>query len=326
MLLIGVLAATSAAEAQDAGTPSPSVDAGIAAPAAGGDAGTDGAVLSPPEAPPPPEPPPPQPPPEPAPPPAQPTPPPAWGSGQPGADFEQPPAPPAPERLPVRLAARPLTLPDAMARIDAQFSITSQERDALDRQSYVSFLGIVGFAITDDIELGAIALPLQIAPDGHIEEPGVYGLFRFLSGDFELGAMLEARVPLREEDSVQVGAALRGVLHAGDDVRLDAALAFYEAFSDPFGTAIQIPITLTIQTSEAFFVGAQTGLDVQNYHAGFGDGARGNSFLTAGVFLGGTLRSWRGPSADLRLGWFLPSVTDGTALWVLGFSGTFFIY
>lgn len=229
-------------------------------------------------------------------------------------------------------ASRPLTLPDGMARIDALFTVTSVDpAGPLDRQSFVSFLGAMGFAIDDDIELGVIALPVMLAPEGHYGPPGVYGLFRFARTDVvEAGVLVDGRVPLAipssDEDAFVGTIGVPVLLRLSAALRLDTGLTLYTSFTDPFGSRLSFPLTLTVQTSEAFFVGVTSGLDVYHFHDGFGDTDRGNAFIPAGLFLGGTLRSSRGPAGDLRLGWLLPSVTDGTEHWVFGFGGSFYIY
>lgn len=256
-------------------------------------------------------------------PPAAPPPTAAPAAPPPATARQAPPALARPPAQPVRHALRPLALPAGTARIDAAFQITSQDRDALGRQSYVSFLGVIGYGVTDDLELGAIALPLQVSPEGHFGDPGAYALYRFVEGDVEAGGWIEARVPVREESAFTAGASARLLVRASESVRIDGGVSYLVAFRDP-EEAMQLgfPVSVAFHSSETFFLGVSTGFDLENFH----DSDRANAYIPAGVFLGGTLRGDGGPSGDLRLGWFLPSATDGTRLWVLGFGGSFFIY
>lgn len=264
-----------------------------------------------------------------------PAPSPASASAAPPAPVPAPPAasPPAaetpPPRLPTPFALRPLTLPHGMLRLDATFHITSEERVAgADRQTYVSLLGVAAYGVTDDIELGLIALPLQVAPEGRYDDPGAYGLFRLLSIDrLELGLGIEASVPVRDESAFANALSLRVLWRPADIVRVDTGAYLVALYHDPIRTSLRFPLVVTVQLTDGFFVGAQTGLDAE-YLSGADEaaGRRQNAYVPAGVFLGGTLPGDGGPTGDLRLGVFLPSVTDGLEVWQLGFGGSFYIY
>lgn len=250
------------------------------------------------------------------------------GAERPPEPWGQPAASPPPQVLPMRYAERPLTLPRGTVRIDATFAITSQEREALDRQTYVSFLGVAGFGVTDDIELGVIALPLQISPEGRFNDPGLYGLLRILSTDsLDLGLQLEATVPVRDSSAFSNALSGRVLWRASEIFRLDFAASLVAFYQDPIETSLRFPIVGTFQLTESFFLGVQTGLDV-DYVSGADEraGRKQNAFIPAGVFVGGSLRGEEGPTGDLRLGVFLASVTDGFDLWQLGFGGNFYIY
>ncbi len=330
LMALALVSAGGVARAQDAGTAPPdagvppaedAVEEGDAAPGAQGAEGEgtgaeEGAAeIAPPPGPPLPAPPPPLPQPA-APPPPEPVEqPPAAPGGQGPSDAVSP-------RQPLVLARRPLTVPAGAARIDGTFFVASAERDGgLDRQSYVSLLGVIGFGVTDDLEIGLVALPVQIAPEGRFNDPGAYGLYRLVEGTFEAGIQLAAHVPVRDESAFSTTASLRLLLRASDAVRLDGGVVFSALYHDPVQTALSLPVSVTFQASDTFFLGVSSGLD-----AVFLPGQPNNAYIPAGVFLGGTLRGDEGPTGDLRVGWYLPSVTDGTHTWILGFGGSFFVY
>ena len=244
---------------------------------------------------------------------------------------ETPPAwatPPAePQVLPLRFAARPLTLPRGAVRLDATFGITSQERPTLDRQTYVSFLGVAGFGATDDIEIGVMVLPIQISPEALFHDPGLYGLFRIVASErLDLGLQLDATVPVRAESAFGNALSIRALWRAASFLRIDAGASLVVLYQDPVETSLRFPVVASFHLSETLFVGVQSGLDVE-YLSGADEraGRRQNAFVPFGLFLGGTLVGDRGPSGDLRIGVLLPSVTDGFDLWQLGFGGSFYI-
>lgn len=251
-----------------------------------------------------------------------------WASAaqaQPAAPVPEPPS----ELLPTTFAERPLTLPRGLVRVDAFFAGRSAERRfGRGRDSSLRFLGTIGVGLGDDFEGGLVALPLELVPDLRYESFGVYGLGRYLRGEVEAGISVEGRVSFSRTDSVigQTAVALPFLFRIAPGVRLDLAPRFLAVYADPLKTVLAFPLGLTVHASATFFAGLETGLTVVDWQDGFGVDRRGNAYIPAGVFIGGTLRGAHGPRADLRLGWLLPTVTDGTEEWVLSFGGSFFIY
>lgn len=232
------------------------------------------------------------------------------------------------QRQPTPFALRPLVLPRATVRIDSTFRITTEARDTLDRQSHVSFLGVVGFWVADGVELGVQVLPLSLAPEPAYDDPGVYGLLRLFGSDgVELGLQLDATVPVREDSAFGSTFSLRLLWRVVDRFRIDTGATFAAVFHDPVRTSLLLPLAGTLQLTDAFFVGARTGLDLV-YLSGADerDGRKRDALVPAGLFVGGTLRGEQGPFADLRMGVHLPSVTDGFERWQLALGGVFHFY
>jgi hypothetical protein len=230
--------------------------------------------------------------------------------------------------LPVSFAERPLTLPRGLSRVDALFSGRSaQRRFRSGRDSSLHFLGTLGVGLGDDFEGGLVVLPLELVPDTRYEGIGAFGLGRYLRGDVEAGVFVEARMSFHHEDSIgQATIALPFLFRIAPGVRLDVVPRFLAVFGDSLETVLELPFSLTVQASDTFFAGLSTGLTVVDWQEGFGEDRRGNTFIPAGIFIGGTLRGPHGPRGDLRLAWLLPTVTDGTEEWVLSFGGSFFLY
>ena len=230
--------------------------------------------------------------------------------------------------LPVSFAERPLTLPHGLVRADALFSGRSaQRRFVSGRDSSLHFLGTIGIGLGEDFEGGLVVLPLELVPDARYEGIGAFGLGRYLRGNVEAGVLVEARMSFHHDDSIgQTTVALPFLFRIAPSVRLDVVPRFLAVYADPLETVLAVPLTVTVHASATFFAGLETGVTVVDLQEGFGEDRRGNAFIPAGIFIGGTLRGPSGPRADLRLGWLLPTVTDGTEEWVLAFGGSFFIY
>ncbi len=251
----------------------------------------------------------------------------------PESELAPPPVPEAesviatatPLRLPVPVAARPLTLPKGVARISGSYALSSASTAASGRQEFVSFSGRVSAGLLDDLEAGATLLPLSVSPQARYEDPGLYLRGRVLQLEgFELGLALEGVLPVR--DTAAVAPAVFGLVRAGEEVRFDFAAALRVQWIDDPTTAddedpfvvLSFPIGLTVQTSKHFFVGATTGFDVERFETGY---------IPGGLFLGGTLEVEEGARGDLRADLVLPSLTDGFHSWsiVVSASSHFFL-
>jgi hypothetical protein len=223
-------------------------------------------------------------------------------------------------RLAVPLAARPLTLPRLALRLDLPVTITSTSFGFTERKTFMSFAGGLAVGATDDLELGALLLPLQLAPDAGYRDPGIYGAFRFVEGVVELGVVARLRLNVDEAWGTQGALALQ--VHATPQLRIDARVGggaiFYDSGTESF---VSVPLALVWNPTPRFFVGAQSGLDV----VFFGGGE--DAFIVAGAFVGTTVPRKNGnPSADLRAGFFFPNVQEAGELFQVGFSATFFFF
>ncbi len=166
-------------------------------------------------------------------------------------------APASGGRYAIKYAARPLTLSKMTLRAEADFLFPR----------LVDFgVGLrvgAAFGITDDLEVGATILPLALSPNAGYGDIPVYGRFRFLKGNFEVGAQLALNIPTSTDFGLTPG--LVAVLHS-NNFRLDVGLNFDVRFSDPDAiTSLLIPITASLNFSDNFWAQIRTGINVPNF-------------------------------------------------------------
>lgn len=232
---------------------------------------------------------------------------------------------PAPQRLPPSFSRRPLTLTRGTLRLDAELAIAHFETSFLGVTASSNSVGLglgAGFGITEDLEVGATVLPLTLSPDFKYNAPSVYGTYRFLRGDVEVGARLALTLPIDRDFGVSVGVPV--LLHIGETARLDTGAFVDLTFSDPLGKQLRIPVAFTASINPNLFVGARTGFVFPNFDS-FG--------MPLGVYLGYTLATGDGaaPLADITAAFDFPLFlrTGGgdaiyTGLWTASLNGRIF--
>jgi hypothetical protein len=80
------------------------------------------------------------------------------------------------QSLPAPYLLRPLTLPKGMMRVDGELQLHSYVVPG-DRVEQWSLYGAVAGGVTEDLELGALLLPLSLSPDGDYLDPYLYGMY-----------------------------------------------------------------------------------------------------------------------------------------------------
>jgi hypothetical protein len=252
----------------------------------------------------------------------QPEPAPAWAPAEeagPAADEER--------AWPTPLVQRPLTLPRGVLRGDADlgyFRVPS----APSAQHVIALNIGAGFGITDDLEAGILLLPFYGEPKagdywfGHM---ALYGMYRFIEGDVEVGARVEVLLPTQTRDQAFFGVnlAVPVLLRLNDRVRIDTGLqvalmispdvtpGLFSLFEQPIATrnTSGIPVVLNVALAGDYFVGVRTGLAIYDLTAP-GD----TTAVPLGFHVGTTLSSGQEPLADLALRFEWPAfISSGGA-------------
>jgi hypothetical protein len=159
--------------------------------------------------------------------------------------------------LPVAEAARPPTLPQSVVRVDANTVIGLRPVDSATADLSAGF----GIGVTDNFEIGAEVLPLDLAPTVAYGSPSVYGAYSVPLGD---GASLipQARVfvPVPEGSRALLDAAAE-LQFQSRDVRVslipETSLAFVEGGVDP---GFAVPVELTVQPHRRVFLTLDSGV------------------------------------------------------------------
>jgi hypothetical protein len=130
----------------------------------------------------------------------------------------------ASNRVPNKVARRAMTLPSDSLRLDdgPYWPLPSglAETTFFPGPGSVTRLNFgFGIGFSDDFEMGAHLIKLQVDPDSDFASPSVYAMYRFLDRDFELGVFGEVTVPVERGVTITGGMPLG--IHLGDSVRID---------------------------------------------------------------------------------------------------------
>lgn len=243
-------------------------------------------------------------------------------------------------RLPVPYAQRPLTLTKMTLAPQLNFHVLNFDFGFGTATGIGIDLG-AKFGVTDDIEVEATPLSLRFG-----DYTGTYGIgriggtYRFLKGDFEMGAHANVNFG---DGFWAIGAGVPMRLHAGDKVRLDTGVHMF--FGDPgtdFVVGIAkaantgavpdpgIPLKVAFNIIDQFWAGAGTGLGVASFEV-FGD----SIFVPLELDLGATIpySDGKGPMVDIGASFGFPTFINsfgGDAInadvWQLGINATGYFF
>lgn len=227
-------------------------------------------------------------------------------------------------RLPVSYQQRPLTLPKGTLRPELAFVFTSYPAP-FDDQNRVHFYAGLGAGVTDDFELGAMVMPLRLAPDfeygdrgfglppavtpwfGH-NRPSIYGRYRFVEGEVEVG--LDVHFVLPAPKPFQLAVGIPFLFRISDVVRIDTGFYIVSDFDDD--TDAFVPLVLAIQATPRFFLGVDTGFYVPG------------PAIPIGFFMGYTAGD--APTADLKGGVRIVDADAGIDVWQVWFGADFYVF
>lgn len=207
---------------------------------------------------------------------------------------------------PVAFTQRGITNPAGTLRIDADVGLGRASLNVAGVHVSATALGIdlgAAFAILDDLEVGAVLVPLSIPvdPSGDIEfgDLNVNATYRFLDGSFEAAARLDLNIPTSTDFGVGLGVPI--ALHF-DPMRIDSGVHVIMTFADPdMVVGLAVPLRLNVNLSDNIFAGLATGFVIDDFSA-----AGDTIGIPLGVQLGYTLPGSNGPMMDLAVGFAFP--------------------
>ena len=217
-------------------------------------------------------------------------------------------------RLPLALAARPITLTGDTIRIDTGLAVFHAESP---NRTFAVLSGGAAGGLGDDFEIGALFAPVQVAPESRWLDPSVLARLRLFASVVELGLEVEWRIPVEPGSATAFIFALPLRWHVVPRLALDLVPRVGVKLLDSPATQVAVPLSATVSITPELFAGARIGVSVLD--AAF-------AYLEASVFFGGTLLGPDGPTADLRAELYFPSVTDGTEEVVVALTASFYLF
>jgi hypothetical protein len=248
-------------------------------------------------------------------------------------------------RLPVSVTERGITNPALILSPVLSLGIVRAEiPTALGPTTAATALGIgvgAGFSITDDfgVRATALALGIPISPSGSAEYTGpTFGAtYRFVKGDFELGAAVDVTIntPSGESAGVTFVPGIPMRLHLGKPASLDIVPSLAIETGSGLSSALvgmAIPVTFLYDIVEpVFHLGAETGFGILDFSE-----AGQTVDIPLGFLAGYAVPGPKGPIVDLDATFlwpalFLPGATGGASavqdgLFTVGFAATGYLY
>ena len=160
-------------------------------------------------------------------------------------------------------------------------------------QTRLTLTAGAALGVVDGLEVGALLLPVYLAPDGDFGDIEAYGRYRFLSGDVEVGAQVTVALPTHTRFGIGLGAPV--LFHLGQ-MRIDTGVELELIFTDPTVVDLDIPAAFTFDIGDGLFAGVRTGLYAPNFE---------EVAIPLWGFVGYTLISGKAPFIDLvaTFGW-----------------------
>jgi hypothetical protein len=162
--------------------------------------------------------------------------------------------------------------------------------------------------IVENIEVGAVVVPLQVLPDVAYGDPSVHGTFRFVKGAFELagyinttfithtGVAPDVTLPvLNQSAGVLLQPGLVSRIHMGGHGKLDiGATVPIQLGSAVHDIGLNVPVELAFNLAEFFYLGANSGFGITNVKS---PGL--NSYVPLGLLAGFSIGSSDKPVVDI---------------------------
>ncbi len=171
-----------------------------------------------------------------------------------------------PDGLPLVFSQRPLTLSEGTLAIDAELSYTGFASietpvGSIDIDPIIQLRAGASYGINEDLEVGAVVLPLVLSPETDYGNPALYGVYRFQKGSFQIGAGLAAIIPVQDGSDFVLQAGLPMRLAINDASRIDFTPTFQFVFGDSTITNFALPIDFSVNFNRPFFLVAGLGIN-----------------------------------------------------------------
>lgn len=216
---------------------------------------------------------------------------------------------------PIPYSGRPLTLPALSlaprveATLDKLSTATVNQIYKQDPRTLNLAIAIgASVGIVENIEVGAVVAPLQVAPGVAYGNPSVHGTFRFVKGSFELGAFVGTTFVTHSGKDPQItlpvinsGAGvvfnpgLLSRIHMGSRSKLDIGATVPIQLGDSVhDLGLNVPVELAFNIVESLHVGATTGFGIANVKSPVLD-----SYIPLGLIAGAAIGSGDRPVVDI---------------------------
>lgn len=129
--------------------------------------------------------------------------------------------------------------------------------DEFGKQAILRLTLGAAYGIMDDLEAGAVIMPIHIAPDGDFGDIELYGRYRFLTLDnAQIGAQLTVAIPTGTEFAIGTGLPVQLQLGVA---RIDTGVELELLFGGDVELDLDIPVAVSLDIADGFFAGVRSG-------------------------------------------------------------------
>lgn len=156
------------------------------------------------------------------------------------------------------------------------------------------------YGITNDLEVGAIFVPLQLSPEVEIRDAYGWVTLQSRSDVTDVGLRLGVFAPLADDSKAGLELAAPLQLHMGGSASLDIALISLISFGDETIANFEIPLRLAFNATENVFFGVRSGILLPEFESTA-------LLLQLGAFVGYTVEFQDRPATDITVSATWPS-------------------
>jgi hypothetical protein len=191
-----------------------------------------------------------------------------------------------------------------------------------------------GYAITDDFGVRASVLAMSFNPTVQYFGPSIGATYRFVKGDFEVGAALDVGFStISGAGGVALTPGLPMHVHFGKTARLDITPEIPISTPGAVSVGIAIPVQFAYDIMEPLHVGVVTGY-AMNFNKPGGETIGDSVAIPLGFIAGYAIAGPKGPVLDLDPffvwpGLFTPGITGsaiGSGAYDFGIEATYYLY